>query len=75
MIPEIWFHYSYSFTFFFFLFLPQGTYRIEAELEAAVKDVDFIIEAIQENVAAKKAFFQRKMSFLNVVGHGQQEIT
>lgn len=37
----------------------SGTYRLEAELEAAVKDVDFIIEAIQENVAAKKAFFQR----------------
>lgn len=36
-----------------------GKYRLEPELEAAVKDVDFVIEAIQENLGAKRAFFQR----------------
>ena len=44
--------------FFFFLFLLQGSILAESVLASAVSDVNFVLEAVKEDVHVKKKLFQ-----------------
>ncbi|PIK61490.1 putative lambda-crystallin-like [Apostichopus japonicus] len=46
----------------------SGTYHLEPDLEAAVEDVDFIIEAIQEDLGSKKLSFKSVHNTMQVKG-------